>query len=166
MKAALSFLLQLPLLTGASAQTPQADRIDVTGFGIYTGTRTSTLAAPETTLGTVSGLDDIRHAQNTRTIRAQLGVSFGFRYNVISSQNGAVVPLHIVVIYPSPGLVNPATQQTRVRDEVDSDQRVGQSLFLGYTFDHDWELYPGVWTFQIWYQGRELAEQSFNVVKQ
>ena len=39
-------------------------------------------------------------------------------------------------------------------------------LYRDYTFAHDWELLPGVWTFQIWYQGRMLAEEKFTVVKQ
>lgn len=165
MNVALSLLLQLVMPTGAYAQMPLVDRIDVTGYGIYIGTRTGTIAAPGTTLGTVSGLGEIRHAQDTRTIPAQLGVCFGFRYNIVSSPNGAPVTLHAVVIYPSPGLVNPETQQTRVQDEFDIDRSVGESPYLGYCFDHEEDLSPGAWTFQIWYQRRKLAEQSFNVLK-
>jgi hypothetical protein len=43
---------------------------------------------------------------------------------------------------------------------------IGAQLHRDYTFEHDWELLPGVWTFQIWYQGRLLAEEKFTVVKQ
>jgi hypothetical protein len=41
--------------------------------------------------------------------------------------------------------------------------KIGTLCLLGYGFDNDWEIVPGVWTEQIWYQDRTLAERSFTV---
>jgi hypothetical protein len=38
-------------------------------------------------------------------------------------------------------------------------------LYESYHFDHDWGKVPGVWTFEIWYDGKKLLEQKFTVSK-
>jgi hypothetical protein len=43
---------------------------------------------------------------------------------------------------------------------------IGTTQFRSYVLDNDWEVVPGVWIFQVWYQGRKLAEQKFTLVKQ
>jgi hypothetical protein len=75
-----------------------------------------------------------------------------------------LVSLHVVTIYPSPGLNNPANPPARERDEYDRAVHVGEELYTGYRFDHDWEVVPGTWTFQLWYEGRMAAEQKFTIV--
>jgi hypothetical protein len=37
-------------------------------------------------------------------------------------------------------------------------------VYFGYTFDHGWEIAEGLWTQQIVYNGRVIAEQKFKVV--
>jgi hypothetical protein len=32
-----------------------------------------------------------------------------------------------------------------------------------YHFGHDWEMVPGAWSFEIWYDGRKLTEQKLTV---
>lgn len=67
--------------------------------------------------------------------------------------------------YPSPGLRNPATGKTNIRGEYSEQKKLGTETLQGYGFEEDWELVPGTWTFEIWQDGRKLAEQSFTVVK-
>jgi hypothetical protein len=152
--------------TGAYAQTPQIDRIDVVEYGIYTGNTQGTQSAPGTATGTVSTIGDIQRAATTRTVPAQQGVRFGFRFVVVGAPAGTVVPLHMVTIFPPPGLTNPATQQRKAQSEYDTSAAIGTTSYKGYNFTNDWEAAPGIWTMQIWYQGRKLAEQTFTVVRQ
>ena len=37
------------------------------------------------------------------------------------------------------------------------------TTFAGWTFDNQWELIPGEWVFQIYYEGEKLVEKSFTV---
>jgi Domain of unknown function (DUF3859) len=166
MRLLLPLLLSLLVSTGAYAQTPQVDRIDVVEYGIYTGNTQGMQAAPGTATGTVSTISDIQHAATTRTVPAQQGVRFGFRFVVVGAPAGAIVPLHMVTIFPPPGLTNPATQQPKAQSEYDTSAAIGTTSYKGYNFTNDWEVAPGTWTMQIWYQGRKLAEQSFTVVRQ
>jgi Domain of unknown function (DUF3859) len=46
-----------------------------------------------------------------------------------------------------------------------SNLKIGAICLLGYGFDNAWEIVPGVWTEQIWYQDRMLAERTFTVSK-
>ena len=45
------------------------------------------------------------------------------------------------------------------------NMKIGALCLLGYGFDNAWEIVPGVWKQQIWYQNRMLAERSFTVEK-
>ena len=45
------------------------------------------------------------------------------------------------------------------------DLKIGALCLLGYGFDNAWEIVPGVWTEEIWYQDRMLAERTFTVSK-
>jgi hypothetical protein len=165
MRIVLAFLLMVLASGAAYAQTPQITRIDVTEYGIYTGTTQGMRPEPGTATGTVTTLGDIQHAATTRNIPAQQGVRFGFRFTVVGAPAGAIVPLHMVTIFPPPGLTNPATQQLKDRNEYDNNAAIGASSYKGYNFTNDWEAVPGIWTMQIWYQGRKLAEQKFTVVR-
>jgi hypothetical protein len=146
MRNILAALLLFLVPAGVHAQAPQITRIDVREYGIYTADMTRTAV--------------------TRTIPAQRGVRFGFLFVVIGDPAGAIVPLRTVTIIPSPGLRDPSTQQVRTQNEHDANAHIGNSNFLGYSFDNNWELVPGIWTMQVWHQGRKLAEQTFKVVEQ
>jgi hypothetical protein len=166
MRIALSLIFLLLASADAWAQAPQIGRIDITAYGIYTANTQSQEAAPNTAAGTVSILSDIQHAATTQTVPAQQGVRFGFNYVVVGAPAGAIVPLHMVTVFPPPGLANPATQQTKSQSEYDTSAAIGTPSYKGYQLTDLWEVVPGVWTMQVWSQGRKLAEQKFTVVKQ
>ena len=101
----------------------------------------------------------------TRTVTARPGLRFGYTYKLFGRRAGAKVSLRFVGLFPARGLRNPQTGRTTHKDQVTAVNAMGERYVNLYTFEHDWEIVPGVWTFQIWYQGRKLAEQSFTVVK-
>ena len=161
MRIALAFaLLLVPLF--AHAQAPQVTRADVTEFGIYTADLVQAEKAPGSVAGTEKIVTHMRLAAQTRTIPAAKGVSFGYRFVLVGAPAGAIAPLHTVSIFPS-AMTNPATRQSAARSESDIGLSIGAVGYTGYSMDSDWEVLPGVWTFQIWYQGRKLNEQSFTV---
>jgi len=67
-----------------------------------------------------------------------------------------------VTIFPSP-MTNPATRQPQPRDENHISLTIGTVAYDGYAMENNWEVLPGPWTFQIWYQDQKLAEQTFTV---
>jgi hypothetical protein len=54
--------------------------------------------------------------------------------------------------------------QTMSVSEYDWPVVARDDVYFGYTFDHGWEIAEGVWTKQILYNGRVIAEQKFKIV--
>ena len=104
-----------------------------------------------------------RRLQTTTGIPARVCTSFGFEYMIIGTPLSAEVPIKMVTKFPTPGLRNPETQQTTYRHETVVNRTIGRVHFRSYTLEEQWELVPGVWTFELWYQDRKLAEQSFTL---
>ena len=52
-----------------------------------------------------------------------------------------------------------------LRSAYQRTKTIGETVYLGYGFEHAWEIVPGTWTYQIWHDGRKLAERSFTVEK-
>src|ERR1700730_3708151 len=86
--------------SAAYAQTPQVERIRFTEYGIYTVDRD---VQGRDVLGiNRAAATNVRHAATLRTIPAQIGTTFGFRYEVIGTAAGASVVLPLSVILSSP----------------------------------------------------------------
>jgi hypothetical protein len=52
-----------------------------------------------------------------------------------------------------------------LESRITRNKKIGETLYLGYGFENEWEIVPGTWTFAVSYQGKELAKQSFTVSK-
>ena len=151
-------IIALLLTSGAAyAQTPQIERIRFTEYGIYTVDRE---IQGRDALGiNKAAASNLRHAATLRTIPAQIGTTFGFRYEVMGKPHAAPIELRQVVIFPSPGLTPSLSSSSRsiIRDEFLLQTRIGET---SYAF----ELVPGNWVFEIWQGNRRLAMQVFKVI--
>jgi hypothetical protein len=116
MKVLIALLWFLAMTVGAVyAQELEVQRLDVTDFGIYALDREiSGRDQQGISLGTAT---NIQHTSTQRTVPAQLGVTFGFRYRIVGKPEGAAIPVKKVIIYPAPGLQTPSPS-SRVRKAV------------------------------------------------
>jgi hypothetical protein len=142
-----------PLAPPAADQTTRVDRIDIVEKGIYRS---------ESNPGSFEGL---QLAEDTATIPAQTGTIFGFRYVVVGEPSVRNLPLRVVLIYPEAGLQNPQTGKTVHSEEYYDSPRI-TARAARYHKLGSWGWVFGVWTYQIWYQGRKYAEQQFTVAEQ
>ena len=106
----------------------------------------------------------IRQIESTRTVIAQLGAEFGFRYKLIGSRPGALVPITIVAKFPPPGVLGRTSPVPILRDDYMQVTTTGKEDFLTWTFEMRSDLVPGTWTFELWSGGKKLTEQSFEVI--
>ncbi len=147
------------------AQTSSVDRAEILWAGTYSAQIVGTISQPETAIGRTNKLGQIRKLETTTTIRGQLGANFGFEYALFGKPTGAHAAVEIVVLLPEPGLLNPATGKRTHRERWrPSPSRIGGATVVGYQFEKDWEILPGLWKFEIWHNDRKLGEQSFCVV--
>ncbi len=162
MRAPLLMLLCL-LAVPAVAADARIQRVDVLDRGVYTIATGSASAEGSTPTGEVTAVTTATNVESTDNIKAKVGLEFGLRYVVIGAPEGAEVPLDFVILYPEPGLKDPAESTPLRESRYQRKKKIGETVYLGYGFESEWEIVPGTWTFQIWDGDRELAEQTFTV---
>jgi hypothetical protein len=104
--------------------------------------------------------------KETDKIPANLGISFGFRYNLYGAHGKGKLKLKRLYFFPEQGLIDTAKRKTYYKAQLDNELTVRENMEIGYRFEHPWELVPGKWSFQIWYEGNKLAEKTFTVYRE
>ena len=148
----------------AEAQNTRVDRIDLLRAGIFQAAVAKEI--PDTSLASGSRHEVTKPELQSagKTVPAKLGLRFGFEYRIVGEPDDAPVPIKEVTVFPIQGLRSPETGKTIYREEIEREGRIGKVSGKGYGFDHAWELVPGTWRFELWYSGRKLADESFQVV--
>lgn len=152
----------------AAAQAAAVAGITITKVGTYTAQSTSAPAgagqqSPTNTVGTDT---DWHFVSEGADVPAKVGTRFGIEFRLDGTPPGERATLHMVLTFPPQGIRNPNTGERLYNARIAfPDMKIGALCLLGYGFDNDWEIVPGVWTEQIWYQDRMLAERSFTVGK-
>ena len=170
----LAFCLLAAAARGAAAQTPTvAEQPDVTGItitnvGTYTAQTTSAPARPgqDTPTGTVGTDVNWRFVSDLPDVASKIGTQFGIEFRLEGTPAGDGVTLHAAFTFPPQGMRNPNTGDMMHAAKIAfPNMKIGALCLVGYGFDNGWEIVPGVWTEQIWYQDRMLAERTFTVSK-
>lgn len=143
---------------------PRVDRVDIIEKGIFSAIPKLSQQVLASPTGRVRALAGIVLIKNTDVIKPAIGMHFGIRYTIRGFPIGSRVPIKIVQRYPITGLLNPRANKTTYTYQQTSMKMVGYSAFEGYHLGAPWELVPGIWSFEIWHNGRLLAEQKFELV--
>ena len=117
--------------------------------------------AERTVAGEVKPVENRRLIQQTDEVVGQLGNTFGFEVDLEGLPPGSV---NLVVRTIHPALTNSETGRTMTVSEYDWPV-VGRSrVYFGFTFDYRWEIAEGIWTKQLIYNGKVIAEKKFKVI--
>jgi hypothetical protein len=149
-----------------------AQEASVTGarmlwYGVYQAGSTTTIedkASPTGRRTVSSGI--VPPKVSSDRIPAILNTRFGFGYVLMGSPANAVAKMRHVRNFPAGGIVNPKTGQRYFKEQVELNLGVSQKdLFIGYLFEENFTLVPGVWHFEVWNGNRKLLEKRFTVYK-
>ena len=157
-----ALLLLLVGLNPAAAQ--EATRVEVYEYGLYELGPSLGEYAPPNMGYKHESVSDIEHLETTRIVPGRVGVSFGVRYRVQGSGIGFAVPLRVVLKFPPQGLYSPEYRDTLHVDETEMVEILGADAYSGITFDEQWEIEPGIWTFEFWSGDTKLGEEQFEVI--
>ena len=164
MRVLVPLLWLLTAIAGAAGAQAQVQRLDVTDYGLYTLDREISGRDPQgISLGTAS---NIKHTATQRTVPAQIGTTFGFRYRVVGKPTGGTVDLKKVIVFPSPGLQTPSSSTPVSKAEFNVEATIGETNSELYTLEDNFELLPGTWTLEMWQGSRKLLSQNFKLDKQ
>ena len=167
----MSLLAAAPSAAWAQTATVPAPAATVSGVAIINaGTYTAqSVSAPSragqlSPTGTVGTASNWHFVSDSTDVAGQVGTQFGIEFRIDGNPVGDGVTLHMVLNFPPQGIRNPNTGDTMHTANIAfPNLKIGALSLLGYGFDNAWEIVPGVWTEQIWYQDRMLAERTFTV---
>lgn len=158
-----TILAAMFLFLGA-AQAQEATRISVYEYGLYERGEVVGEFAPPNQGFRHQAVNDIRHLETTRIVPGRLGVAFGVRYRVEGEGLGFAVPVRVVIRFPPQGLYNPEFDEPLSVDVLEKYEDLGSDNFNIISFDKQWEIEPGIWTFEFWSGDTKLGEEQFEVV--
>jgi Domain of unknown function (DUF3859) len=137
-------------------------------YGIYNAQRKGRVLGNLTTnTGKVVTRPVLELSETTDRIPLVKDTYFAYRYRLLDlpkeEVGKPVVELRKVLIHPPMNLPD-GTVSTGWDRMARGRTSAGQVIaFDGYVFSEDYELVEGDWTFQIWFQGKMLVEQTFTV---
>jgi hypothetical protein len=158
-----AFLFALLIVAAAAPAIAAAEpSATITAYGRFETRRTGEIEKSERTAsGELQSVSAHRLVQQTDEIMGQLGNSFGFDLRLENFPPG---PATLTIRTFHPPITNPKTGRSMTVSEYDWPVTMRDNVYFGYTFDHGWEIAEGVWTKQIVYKGRVIAEKKFKIV--
>jgi hypothetical protein len=149
-----------PVAPPEDSQPLRVDRIDIVNKGIYRASFSATGSDPQTSRAGM--FQNVQLTEDTTTIPARSGTVFGFQFVVVGVPNGRYVPVRIVARYPKDSFQDPQTGEPVSQEEFNDVPKLNTTasryVQLGSSGN------TGVWTYEVWCQGRKYAEQQFSVV--
>jgi hypothetical protein len=160
---ALAFLASL-VLASSIAGAHEIQRVEVYEFGTYAANGSSYAHASSPQGIKIEGHDGYTHLETTRTVVAQLGARFGFRYRVVGTGSGVYAPLTMVWKFPPPGIIGSDPANRVEREIVEFDATSDDNYVITMSLESASDLVPGIWTLEIWSGDQKLTEQTFEVL--
>ncbi len=158
----LATAITLATTTSAYTQTLGTASIIVLEKGIYRSATTE----GEVITGTAGAVTRIRGSTlitSTVNIPGRKGIRFGFKYVVVGEISGSADKIKMITTFPGQGMFNPVAGTRHFRNEYAVHVAPGRVSYREFHLDHDWEIVPGLWTFEFWSGDSKLGEQSFCV---
>lgn len=155
-----ALLFSIAFSAQANAQSIRATE---TWYGIYTVEGVQTVEDPSAPGGKRRiGGRIMEPKQNSTRIAHMPGSYFGFGYVLASSGNDTSAQIRHVILIPPPGLTdNSGKQHTEFANNL--NLRIGSDLFIGLSMGERTPM--GVWTAQVWHEGRVLLERKFELYR-
>lgn len=157
-------LILLPGMPAVAEDNIRIRAAEVTAYGIFDARMVERRARLRTSRS-VGGdaVDGVRFVDFTNEIPGVLGTSFGIQYIINSRPRGQKVDVEYVIRFPGEGLKMPGgTVYKESRDR--SQAKLGYRILHGYAFDEEWEIIPGDWTFEVWYNNARIVRKTLTVL--
>lgn len=159
-RAATVLALLVLSIRGVAAQEPVS--VEIVEYGLYAIERGAQVLQPNGI--TQHKVVNLCHLATTANVPARLNTSFGFRYRLNGPPQAQARQLTFVVQFPTE--VRPPSAAKPLRAYANTVfVQPGVPHYRGYALDHDWEVMPGTWVFQILDGNRKLAERRFTIVE-
>ena len=130
-------------------------------YGLYESEIVGIVEDENTPMGYSNAVDNVVHVKKTTKIPAQLGVEFGTEWETKSKEDG-FIQVERVWIFPRPMINYNGESFSEIRT-TEYIMANGGHEFSGYSFEKEFEIIKGTWTYQVFYNGKKVLEQKFQV---
>jgi len=162
-----SILIVTIALGSGQALAQEVTGATITWYGNFIATRTKIVRDETVPTGQRNTDSDVTApAANTDRIIATAGSNFGFGYCLVGSPTDAVVTVRHVYKIPPPGIADRKTGKMVLTFGPIIQRRLNRYYLIGHGTSQMNTFPIGLWTLQVWYGDRLLAEKTFNVVRQ
>ncbi len=162
-KMAKTFIAALAMILVATFQgtsiAANVSNVSIVDYGLYETSFEQWKTAPRTDNGKIEIVRDMTLVEATDNITGTAGVEFGLRYVVNGDRWGKTVKILVKILHVD--LDNPETV-VDVGQWV-SEKQIGRTTFDGWKFDSDLPTGRQSLTFQLFHEGRKLAEKNFTI---
>ncbi|MDJ1473126.1 DUF3859 domain-containing protein [Cytophagaceae bacterium DM2B3-1] len=101
---------------------------------------------------------------NTDQIKAEIGTTFGISFYFLVNNSHREVDIEITLHILHPEMTNPLTQIS-ARSQTDTFiYTTPYYQYMHVTFEHEYELVKGQWTFQVWKNSELVIEKIFEII--
>lgn len=159
MKQLIAILLLAAGIPAGAARSGPA--ISVVDYGVYKLSIDHRAEAPRTISGERNVVSNIRIFRRTRTVFAQLGRNFGYRFRIADP---TLLGRQLTLRTAFPPLRDPQTGRRGTSQSRPFMPLSNGVYFAGYRFDFMWELAEGLWRFQLLDGEKLLHEEVLRVV--
>ncbi|MEQ1696078.1 MAG: DUF3859 domain-containing protein [Hyphomicrobiaceae bacterium] len=158
--------LLITLLAGfpAAAQSGRIDRVELISMGTYKRVgELKTIKSGDISTGQRTEAN-WELVNETNTITARTDITFGATLKFAGKPKGDIAKIRVVWHYPEPGITNPDTGKTKLTDEYETTQRIGDESSYCWNLSSTYTHVPGTWRLELWQGDRRLTNQSFKIL--
>ncbi len=151
--------LLIVLLYAPITRAADVTGIEIIEYGKYEVQRAGEATKTET--GTlVSTTTSVTFVQQTQTLLATHTNAMGVRFTVHGSPNGEAVAVKVVL--KTPGITPPGRKKV-YNHSTDYHVNIEEPFLYWWGFREKWEMVPGTYVIQLFYNGKMYAEKTFKV---
>lgn len=109
--------------------------------------------------------DRVEFIEQSDVLHGAVGLSFGIEYFISGLDPGAKKQdTRFASIIKHPLMTNPATGKSATQVKEEKYNYLNQTNYDSFTFEYDWEVVLGIWTFQITQDNNILLEKTFEII--
>ena len=152
-------ILLIVLIYVPIARAADVTSIEIIEYGKYEVQRVG--EATKTATGTLeSKTSGVTFVQQTQSIGATHTNALGVRFTVHGSPSGGAVVVHVVLKTPG---ITPPGRKTVYNHSTDYNVNIEEPFLYWWGFREKWEMVPGTYIIQLFYNNKMYAEKSFKV---
>lgn len=158
--------LSIAFAAHAQQATTPAPFAKINAYGIYATSGENIVSTPGTTSGWTRRIGKFSLVEQTDRIPARMGIRFEIDYTIYGLPANQTVGFSKVVSHPP--MTPPGGAEKRgykIEDNWQTSPNGTAKGITGYGFDHDYEMVPGEWKFELWYANQKLLEKTFTVYR-